>query len=47
MIAPTEEFAFPGVELGANLPYSHYAYGARETQVPLGRDPISLHALRH
>ena len=47
MIALTEEFAFPVVELGTNLPYSHYAYGARKTQAPLGRDPIILHVLRH
>ena len=47
MIAPTVGFVFPGVEPGTNFPYSHYAYVARKTQVTLGRDPISLHVLRH
>jgi integrase len=47
MIAPTKGFVFPGVERGTNFPYSHYAYVARKTQVTLGRDPISLHVLRH
>lgn len=47
MIAPTKGFVFPGVEPGSNFPYSHYAYVARKTQVTLGRDPVSLHVLRH